>query len=89
MSREDYETVQRLVQRYFFQITMGCGRDDCSNAECFSSQSPPLPLPPPRRSEGPRLAPDDAAVLAVRLARGQTHFLCPGLSNTPPPPNTL
>lgn len=29
--------VQRLIERYYKQLTVGCGRQGCDNADCASS----------------------------------------------------
>lgn len=28
---------KKLIERYFYQLTTGCGRPDCKNESCYSS----------------------------------------------------
>ena len=56
------------IFRYYYQLTLGCGRELCCNEHCFSC------------SGCPTLDAVDAAILAVRLAAGKSHLLCPGVA---------
>jgi ubiquitin-protein ligase E3 A len=50
------------VQRYFLQLTVGCGNPQCKNPHCASAVAP--------------MNPNQAAALALKLASGTEHF-CP------------
>ena len=39
------KSVQRLIERYYYQLTQGCGRH-CDNPLCFSSGAITSPLAP-------------------------------------------
>ena len=53
-----------LVKCYYYQLTKGCGKRDCKNKFCFSSQ------------DGIRLAPDVAGVMSIELATRSKQFVC-------------
>lgn len=68
--------------RYFFQVTMGCGREDCTNKSCFSCEgtvSPRVCSTEKQQTDGPRLDPTSAALMAIDLARQDTHTICNGV----------
>jgi len=33
---------QQLIERYYYQLTQGCGNDSCTNEHCASSRKAPL-----------------------------------------------
>lgn len=33
---------QQLIERYYYQLTQGCGDDSCTNEHCASSRKAPL-----------------------------------------------
>ena len=53
------ETVQKLIERYYRQLTVGCGRPapGCDNPDCASF------------SAGHKLPPNDAAVQSIRCLK--------------------
>ena len=56
---EKKETVQKLIERYYRQLTVGCGRPapGCDNPDCASF------------SAGHKLPPNDAAVQSIRCLK--------------------
>ena len=56
------ETVQKLIERYYRQLTVGCGRPapGCDNPDCASF------------SAGHKLPPNDAAVQSIRCLKVPT-----------------
>ena len=33
---------KQLIERYYYQLTQGCGNDQCTNENCASSRKVPL-----------------------------------------------
>lgn len=64
-SAEDMKraAAKKLIERYFYQLTDGCGNPKCSNQNCFSS------------GHVERMSPNDAAIRALNLFR-QDAKLC-------------
>ncbi|XP_022089847.1 ubiquitin-protein ligase E3A-like [Acanthaster planci] len=54
----------QLVKRYYYQLTEGCGNEDCLNRFCRSCK------------DGMRVYCDVAAIISIRLASSQRHYLC-------------
>lgn len=54
---------KKLIERYFYQLTDGCGNPKCTNQNCFSS------------GHVERLSPNEAAIRALNLFR-QDAKLC-------------
>ena len=46
------KTIQKLIERYYHQLTQGCGSNSCSNQNCASS--------------GLMLSPNDAAARSLQ-----------------------
>ncbi|KAL6046302.1 HECT domain-containing protein, partial [Balamuthia mandrillaris] len=67
------EIFRANVTRYFHQLTQGCGDPRCTNPYCASA--------------GNKKSPNDAAALALSLARTQQH-LCRTTTPTPAPSST-
>ncbi|CAG8527024.1 7036_t:CDS:10 [Ambispora gerdemannii] len=64
------QQTQKLIERYFKQLQQGCGKKpDCPNIYCASN------LNVPRRD------PNEAAALAVTLARNGNSHICANLLN--------
>ncbi|KAL1922956.1 uncharacterized protein VTP21DRAFT_9332 [Calcarisporiella thermophila] len=59
------------VRRYYYQLTVGCNRQDCSNKFCAS------------RNATTRLNPETAALMAMQLASSPKHKFCPGCPTNP------
>lgn len=39
LSQESKQTqARKLIEKYFYQLTIGCGKSDCDNKFCFSSR---------------------------------------------------
>ncbi|KAJ3279630.1 hypothetical protein HK104_001276 [Borealophlyctis nickersoniae] len=62
---------EKLVRRYYYQLTVGCGDATCTHKLCASCKM------------GPRLTPDASAIMAVQLASRPRQFFCP---RVPPEP---
>ncbi|KAI8847704.1 hypothetical protein BC829DRAFT_444369 [Chytridium lagenaria] len=56
---------EKLVRRYYYQLTVGCKDPVCNHKLCASC---------PR---GPKLTPQASAIMAVQLASRPRHFFCP------------
>ena len=56
---------RRLIERYYVQLTDGCGRPDCDNEACASSGE---------RFTFSDLSPDGAAVAAIDLLKRQARL---------------
>lgn len=54
---------KKLIERYFYQLTDGCGNPNCLNRNCFSS------------GHVERMSPNEAAIRALNLFR-QDAKLC-------------
>ena len=57
------------MNRYFLQLTQGCGQRDCSFKLCASCSS------------SKKISPDAASVIAVQLASRPKRLLCPQIQN--------
>ncbi|KAG0248114.1 hypothetical protein BG011_000513, partial [Mortierella polycephala] len=55
---------ERNVQRYYYQLTVGCQLSSCTNKLCRSSKS------------SPRMTKDAAAILSIQLATRPRLFFC-------------
>ena len=75
-SRDAYrDAVESLIQRYFLQLTKGCGHKDCSNPNCATGSGKPVD-------------PNKAAAVAIALAqRKKKGHLC--VSSGPSNKNNL
>ncbi|TPX34534.1 hypothetical protein SmJEL517_g02894 [Synchytrium microbalum] len=62
---------QKLVKRYYYQLTIGCGDPTCPHRLCASCRN------------GARLNSDAAAILAVQLASRPRRFFCPRCPTEP------
>ncbi|KAJ3334074.1 hypothetical protein HDU76_011598 [Blyttiomyces sp. JEL0837] len=62
---------ERLVRRYYYQLTVGCNDKSCTHKLCASCAS------------APKLAPQAAAITAVQLASRSRHFFCPRIPLEP------
>jgi len=56
------KSVQRLIERYYYQLTQGCGRH-CDNPLCFSSGAITSPL-----------APNEAAAKALQCLKDRARL---------------
>lgn len=73
MSEETKLAVKELIERYHHQLTVGCGREGCTNEHCASNSN-----------VGP-LSPNDAAARALQLVFAKAE-LCVGSAATPAVP---
>ncbi len=63
---QNRKRVKEAIQNYFFQLTVGCGNPDCSNANCASS---------PHFDQSKRnLSRDQAAAQAILLAKKKAEL---------------
>ncbi|XP_042898021.1 ubiquitin-protein ligase E3A [Parasteatoda tepidariorum] len=65
---------RKLIERYYFQLTDGCGNQSCANENCASCQ------------KAPKLEPDEAAARAIQLFKSKAKLCvppCPPLNNFP------
>ncbi|KNE65493.1 hypothetical protein AMAG_11111 [Allomyces macrogynus ATCC 38327] len=62
---------EHAVRRYYYQLTVGCHDQHCTNKLCRANPA------------CQRLLPDAAAVLAVQLAARRRHFFCPRCPDDP------
>lgn len=53
-----------IVQRYYHQLTNGCGNETCRNKFCFSSK------------DGRKFSQDIAAILSIELASTNKQYFC-------------
>ncbi|CAL1263837.1 unnamed protein product [Larinioides sclopetarius] len=56
---------KKLIERYYFQLTDGCGNQSCENENCASCQ------------KAPKLDPDEAAARAIRLFKDKAKLCVP------------
>lgn len=63
---------QEAIQKYFYQLTQGCGNTQCNNPICASNQS---------SFKYKELSRNQAAALAINLAKDKSSRLC-GVSET-------
>ncbi|KAI8803772.1 hypothetical protein BJ742DRAFT_485431 [Cladochytrium replicatum] len=63
---------EKLVRRYYYQLTTGCGDPNCDHKLCASCKS------------SPKLSPDASAIMAVQLASRKRHVFCPRIPQDPP-----
>ncbi|KAG8176488.1 hypothetical protein JTE90_017543 [Oedothorax gibbosus] len=56
---------KKLIERYYFQLTDGCGNHMCENLNCASCQ------------KAPRLDPDEAAARAITLFKAKAKLCVP------------
>ncbi|KAK9764813.1 hypothetical protein K7432_007391 [Basidiobolus ranarum] len=70
---------QKLVKRYYYQLTVGCGNSECLNRFCSSCQA------------SPHMPSESAAIFAVQLASRSRHYFCSSCPAEPDIslPNTL
>ncbi|KFM64897.1 Ubiquitin-protein ligase E3A, partial [Stegodyphus mimosarum] len=64
---------KKLIERYYFQLTDGCGNQACENENCASCQ------------KAPKLEPDEAAARAIELFKSKAKLCvppCPGISRS-------
>ncbi|GIY89367.1 ubiquitin-protein ligase E3A [Caerostris extrusa] len=61
---------QKLIERYYFQLTDGCGNQSCENENCASCQ------------KAPKLEPDEAAARAIRLCKDKAKLCVPPCPST-------
>ncbi|XP_038048029.1 ubiquitin-protein ligase E3A-like [Patiria miniata] len=54
----------QLVKQYYYQLTEGCGNEECQNRFCRSCK------------ESKRVYCDVAAIISIRLASSQRRYLC-------------
>lgn len=54
----------QLIRKYYYQLTVGCGKKNCDNPNCASS------------GPTPSLSPNDAAAQAIQCVKAKT-ILCP------------
>ena len=64
--------MKQLIERYYYQLTDGCGRPDCSNANCASS----------RNFSHQNISKDTAAIVAIDLFKKKGQ-LCDDPSKVP------
>eukprot|EP00051_Salpingoeca_urceolata_P000007 m.32341 g.32341 ORF g.32341 m.32341 type:complete len:746 (+) comp10011_c0_seq2:184-2421(+) len=62
--KKTQEQLGELVKQYFFQLTTGCGKEGCDNAQCASN---PATTP---------MAPNHAAAQALKLAGHDGVYTC-------------
>ncbi|KAF9196588.1 hypothetical protein BGZ50_009103 [Haplosporangium sp. Z 11] len=58
------QNFEKNVQRYYYQLTVGCQLNNCTNKLCRSSKS------------SPRMTKDAAAILSIQLATRPRLFFC-------------
>ncbi|ORX97741.1 HECT-domain-containing protein [Basidiobolus meristosporus CBS 931.73] len=70
---------QKLVKRYYYQLTVGCDDSNCRNRFCSSCQA------------SPHMSSESAAIFAVQLASRSRHYFCSSCPVEPEIslPNTL
>ncbi|XP_054709965.1 ubiquitin-protein ligase E3A-like [Uloborus diversus] len=56
---------KKLIERYYFQLTDGCGNQACQNENCASCQ------------KAPKLEPDEAAARAIQLFKTKAKLCVP------------
>lgn len=56
---------RKLIERYYFQLTDGCGNQSCRNENCASCQ------------RAPKLDPDEAAARAIQLFKSKAKLCVP------------
>lgn len=64
---------RKLIERYYFQLTDGCGNQSCKNENCASCQ------------KAPKLDPDEAAARAIQLFKSKAKLCvppCPGIDHS-------
>ncbi|GFR22660.1 ubiquitin-protein ligase E3A [Trichonephila clavata] len=61
---------KKLIERYYFQLTDGCGNQACENENCASCQ------------KAPKLEPDEAAARAIRLFKDKAKLCVPPCPST-------
>lgn len=64
---------RKLIERYYFQLTDGCGNQSCKNENCASCQ------------KAPKLDPDEAAARAIQLFKSKAKLCvppCPDVDST-------
>lgn len=54
-----------MIERYYFQLTDGCGNQSCKNENCASCQ------------KAPKLDPDEAAARAIQLFKSKAKLCVP------------
>ena len=64
------QAIESLIEKYFFQLTQGCGRADCSNAHCASN---------PRFE---RLTHNQAAAEAIQLVKSKAALCSQSTTTT-------
>ncbi|XP_030851223.1 probable E3 ubiquitin-protein ligase HERC4 isoform X2 [Strongylocentrotus purpuratus] len=56
--------LEQFIKRYYYQLTEGCGRRECRNKFCRSSE------------DAIRMTPDVAAIISIQLASSQRLYFC-------------
>ena len=63
-SADKKRSVQILIERYYHQLTRGCGRSVCDNPRCASS------------GQLQALSPNEAAALSIQCLTVRTFYYC-------------
>lgn len=67
---------EKNARRYYYQLTVGCGVENCSHKLCHSSPN------------GPVLSADAAMIMAVQLSQRPTNMFCQNVPLDPVIPTT-